>query len=396
MKISNIQISIEGENISLTADCSLRHFGLDRVYFKFDKKYKDFIVTDASPFAAALLVPSMQLGQDLIIEGTISEQLYKGLHEIMKIMLSWNIGLKPISIKAGQLKKDDYPSTKSASFFSGGVDSFYTYLKNKKSGAEKIQYFILANGYDIALGNDALWDLTCKTVENVAQEEGIEVIKVESNVRGLIEPIVPWDYTHGGCLAALGLALRKELKNIFIASSYAYGQLIPRGSHPDTDPLWSTETLSFHHDGADVYRVEKVEFIAHDPVVLKNLRVCYLNKKYAFNCGVCDKCLRTMISLQIAGTLAQSETFPRTIDLDRVRSLVMEGEHGAIFHRENLDELEKLNMDPALQAAIKEALTHIDTTEPYDTGIIKRIWLFDYLYNRGRIYKAILYMRKNL
>jgi hypothetical protein len=397
MKISNLQLKIEAESIILHADCFIRPFGPDKLYFKFDKKYIDFIAMDMSPFAAALLIPSMKLGSDLVIEGEISEQLYKGLRKVMKVMLSWDIGLKPISIFATHIKKDEYTSKKTATFFSGGVDSFYTYLKNKKNGQNKIDYFILANGYDISLRNRKLWKESLATVKNVAQHENIKLITVESNVRHLIEPILTWDYTHGGCLAALGLALRRELNTVYIASTYASDQLFPNGTHIQLDHLWSTETLSFHHDGAEVSRLEKTKYIAHEPIVLENLRVCYLNKRNRFNCGLCDKCNRTMIGLYIAGTLEKSKTFPRSIDLNVVRKLITCTEDGAAFQMENLVELKKTNLDKKLQQALQESITNSFAHSSVSSvkSFLHRVWFYDYFYTRSNLYKVASLVRKN-
>ncbi|HMH10484.1 MAG TPA: hypothetical protein VK553_07220, partial [Candidatus Nitrosopolaris rasttigaisensis] len=127
MQIRNIQLSIDDKFVTLSAICKIRRIGEDVVYFRFDKKDEDYIFSDASPFAAALLMPSMKQGEDLIIHGSISEALYHGMQQIMGIMLEWNIGLHPISIKVDTIVKDiqEDPTTV-ATFFSGGVDSFYT------------------------------------------------------------------------------------------------------------------------------------------------------------------------------------------------------------------------------------------------------------------------------
>lgn len=396
MKISNVQLRTDNDSVSLTADCSLRQFGADTIYFKFDKKYKDFIATDASPFAAALLIPAMKLGSDLVIDGEISEQLYNGLHEIMAVVLQWNLGLKKISIIVNNVKKDSYDPKEAASFFSGGVDSFYTYLKNKNSTDQKIKYFILANGYDISLSNTKLWDVALGTVQDIAQSEGIELITVESNLRDLIEPILTWNYTHGGCLAALGLALRKELNAVYIASTYSAEQLFSNGTHPQLDHCWSTETLKFIHDGTEMSRVGKTKYIAHEPIVLENLRVCYLNKRNKFNCGQCEKCIRTMVGLYIAGTLDQSKTFPHTIDNEVVRKIIPEAEDTAIFQIENLNELRKMHLDEKLQAALEESISHTPSAAPRFCvmDVLKKIWFLDYFYNRSRLYHLAIAHRK--
>lgn len=408
MKISNVQQRDEGQFVLLTADCKIRHIGTDRVYFKFEKKYRDFIVADASPFAAALFIPAMKMGQDLIIEGSISQKLQEGMAEIMKTMLPWQLGLKPILIKASQVRPDEPAMEgKSASFFSGGVDSFFTYLKHKEQ-EEKIDYLILANGFDISLDNAALWKQTCKTIDNIAQSEGIEVIKVESNIRSLIEPALTWDFTHGGCLAALGLCLRNNLQKVYIpSSSLAIGQVLPYGSHPELDALWSTERLSFVHDGAETTRVDKVKFIAQNPLVLKNLRVCYVNAKDKFNCGVCDKCLSTMTELRIAGKLTEAETFPHSIDVELTKKMSVYGEQNAILHEENLKELEKLEIEEELQKELRRMLRDYHfpkfsfrktvTKMRYHTiETINEIMLLDFFYNQDRLHKQKVLWQKKL
>ena len=75
------------------------------------------------------------------------------------------------------------------------------------------------------------------------------------------------------------------------------------GSHPALDPLWSTETLEFVHDGCEATRIEKVALIAEPDVALKFLRVCGEDHNGAYNCGWCEKCIRTKINFISLGRL---------------------------------------------------------------------------------------------
>src|SRR5580704_10404586 len=107
MVIKDITATRSKDSTTLTATCKLRKIGWDKIYITLEgKKHHEYIYEDASPFAAALLIPSMKQGEDLIIKGSISEQLYHGMHDVMKVVLGWNIGLKPITIKADRLLKD--------------------------------------------------------------------------------------------------------------------------------------------------------------------------------------------------------------------------------------------------------------------------------------------------
>lgn len=401
MRIKNVRLEEEGGCVCLAADCKVRRIGYDRIYFKFEKKYRDFIAADASPFAAALLLPSMKMGQDLLIDGSISQKLHSGMREIMKTVSGWDLGLKGISVHAKEIKPDEAAgsgdSGGNASFFSGGVDSFYTYLKHKEGGA-KIDFLILANGFDISLDNPGLWKETCETVDAIAESEGVEVIKVESNIRNLIEPSLVWDYTHGGCLAALGLALRGRVRNAYIPSSLAIGQLLPWGSHPETDSGWSAENISFFHDGAELRRVDKVRYISRNPLALRYLRVCYINEADKFNCGKCDKCIRTMTNLLAAGKLREAATFPDKLKPGMIAGLAVSGEQNAILHRENLDELRKLGIGDGYQKEIEKILDEyehpkfdpakaLEKTRYHLLEAVNEIRQLDFFYNRDRLQK---------
>lgn len=398
MRITNIRIKREGNNISLVADCKIRVIGYDTVYFTFDKKYESSIVADASPFAAALLVPAMRRGENLTIDGSVSRRFLEGMQSIMKIMLTWNLGLKPIKIQAKNLTVDQGDQKNVAVFFSGGVDSFYTYLKHKSSRKNKITHFLLVNGYDIDLRDKNFWEVARQNIQRIAAEENIELIEVESNIRPLIEPIMDWGYVFGGCLAAVGLCLRAGLRKIYIASSCTVEQQFPSGSSLATDACWSTETTSFEHDGTEASRVEKVAYIAQTPVALNYLRVCYKNVHGFYNCGVCDKCVRTMIGLHIAGKLEDTATLPHVIDPQKVATITIENEHTAMFHKENLMALKEKGLNIPLQTAIERSLNHavVSPGEDWFVQLWDGVFHVDFMYFHNTLQRMIHFLRKSL
>ena len=70
---------------------------------------------------------------------------------------------------------------------------------------------------------------------------GLPLIPVSHNGRALLDRFVNWERSHGGVLAGIGLALGGWFANVHMASSHDSNHLIPWGSNPDLDPLWSTE-----------------------------------------------------------------------------------------------------------------------------------------------------------
>jgi hypothetical protein len=95
------------------------------------------------------------------------------------------------------------------------------------------------------------------------------------------------------------------------------------GTHPGLDPLWSTETLEFVHDSALRGRLPKIALVATNPVARRTLRVCWHNPDDAYNCGRCEKCLRTMAGLVLHEALDQVETLPPRLDPEAFGSMVV-------------------------------------------------------------------------
>jgi hypothetical protein len=396
MKIANIQVTQTRYKAVLSADIVMTYGKVQRAYFSVDKKYKSFLTKDASPFLAALLIPAMKLGDDIVIDGQVSSRLLRHTKHVMNLLVdTWKQDFHKIKIYTDGEIQDTTKPTITASFFSAGVDSFYTYLKQKKK-RNKITHFILVHGFDIDLRNNALFQETLKNIKTIADIEGVEVIPVETNIRELVEPHLLWDWGHGGALAAVGLMLRKRVKTLFISGALRFDQLFPYGTHPDLDPLWGTETLSFIHDGNEYDRLDKVmQSIVHSPLALKYLRVCGQNRKGVYNCSRCFKCLWTMMVLICANKLHAAKTFQTPIDLyavSRMRYNFKLNYHLAALRI--LEVLEKEKREPQLQKAIRISLAKSQRISiPYK--VVQYAISLDREKNKRRIYRYIFSLNKN-
>jgi hypothetical protein len=157
-------------------------------------------------------------------------------------------------------------------------------------------------------------------------------------------------------MVSVGHLLSEHFSRFYIAAAHSQDELLPAGSHPRIDPLWSTERLEFIHDGVEATRLEKITLISRYDVALKTLRVCYLNPKGAYNCGRCEKCLRTMIGLQLCGVLDRCTTFEEKLDPRRVAKLELISEDAQIYARQNLRALQTSGAYPELEEALRTAL----------------------------------------
>jgi len=220
---------------------------------------------------------------------------------------------------------------------------------------EEITHLIFVRGFDIKLQKQDVDGSVLPAIRAVAAQMNKTLVEVSTNIREFSDRLVDWalDY-HGAALAAVALLLAPMLNKVYVASTHSERDTFRWGSHLFLDHLYSTETLSLIHDGADATRVEKVAAIANNRLVQQTLRVC--NKGGAYNCGRCEKCLRTMINLRVAGALEQVVTFDRNLRLNEVRLIQVRDENKASFVSENLTALRAKGVDDDLALALNDAL----------------------------------------
>lgn len=333
------------------------------VWLRYPAEHYENLSLNANPFVAALLLTAMRLGAKLKVEGAISRKIRTGINKFMEIMHQWRpLFYKPVKIEAAEITETFRAGRSVGSFFSGGVDSFYTLLKNENSdcaASEKTEYLIFVRGFDIRLDcQNELYREALRRVDAAGAALGKKVIQVSTNIRKMNDHLVPWDWFHGQAMMSVALGLDGLLRKIYIPSTHTYQDLFPWGSHPLLDPLWATESLEVVHDGCEATRVEKIiEEIANSQVALDNLRVCCENRYERFNCGVCEKCVRTMVNLEVAGVLERCNTFDRKLNYARVKNLFIENENVRAFVQENYDTLATRGGNPQLLNALSKCLS---------------------------------------
>lgn len=102
--------------------------------------------------------------------------------------------------------------------------------------------------------------------------------------------------------------------------------------------------------------MDKIHRLAQHAIALQHLRLCLDNPAGVYNCGLCTKCLRTMVNLRVAGALERCPTFAAPLDLERVAHIDSHTKNGREFLLENLEALEGTSRDPELAQAPQAAL----------------------------------------
>ena len=256
------------------------------------------------------------------------------------------------------------------SFFSGGVDSMFTLLKR----LEELTHVVYIQGFDF-LVDDASFSRAFERNASFVRNVGKTIIPVgtNSNAFGCYHNLSIL-LTQGSVLASIALLL--GFPRAYVSSAFSYSELIPLGSHPLTDPLWSTKGVEIIHEGAETRRVDKVIKIAESPSALANLLVC--EHEVVHNCGKCEKCLRTMIPLQLIGI--STPAFPPFPTLSEIKKIRIANEIEVIFFRENCD-LATRTGDKALRYALKDCLRRYERRQLFKEidrvmlgGLVKRTY----------------------
>lgn len=331
MRLLGVERVRDGDRVSLVGRIK-RDSRLIELFFRFPAALAGSEPPSADPFLAALLVPALVQGESLTVDPPVSRRLLGRTARVQDVLTTWYPARRRITITATPRPSPPGEGAGGdrgvAAFFSGGVDSCYTLLKSRlglPSPADPITHLIFVKGFDAPLSEVDRLGESERRLRAIAARYDCALVAVETNLRAVLA--APWPEMHcGAALAAVGLALAPALRTILIPSSYDYTDLIPHGTHPLLDVLWSTETTEFIDDGCETSRVAKLAaLVDHAPALVDQLRICWERARGGpENCGRCGKCVRTMTVLRALGHLGATPSFPSELPADYARSFPAE------------------------------------------------------------------------
>jgi hypothetical protein len=312
------------------------------------------------------LLTALFRGEDLYCKSSVSERLLGNVNAIQELWCTW-VERPHITVHAPARAASATLPQGVASFFSGGIDSFYSTFKHR----DEITHLIVVWGFDVPSHNSRLRDKVAPYLRRAAGQLGKPLIEVHTNLREFSNRHLSWDVAHGPALAGIALLLSTMFRKVFVPGSWTYGALRPWGTHPMLDPLWSSDEMSLVSDGWEASRFEKLAVISKNDIVLETLRVCWSNPQNAYNCGECQKCLQAMAMLRALGLLRRATTFPQKLNLRAMSEKCSLGwQHQAVrlqFERslrKTLNYVESSGHDRALAVALRDCLN-----EKYGRGI---------------------------
>jgi hypothetical protein len=326
--------------------------GPDNLWFSVDKKNGELLYEYSDGFLLALLIPSMLAGEDISIEGTVSERLYYNLQgPLQKLLGLYWPALHEIKIHPEFLesKKEHVPGVITG--FSGGIDSFCVladYFLGQVPTGLKITHLLYNNvgAHEIGEQGDNDFKKRFMELKPVADQLSLPLVKVNSNLDQFY-PHASFPKTHTLRNAAAALIFQEGIGRFLFGSTYHYSDIVVGQGYdisqmdPITVPLLSTEGMDMISVGGEYTRVQKTIKVAEIAESHTNLDVCPRYYATRRNCSTCYKCMRTMLTLDIAGLLDRYST---SFDLETYK-LNKDKYIGGILY----------NTDPLLREIIKFA-----------------------------------------
>jgi hypothetical protein len=335
----------KGARLAARAVWDDRSLRPDDIEFVYRDMPASAIVAPGDALVASMLIPAMAVGEDVSIDVPVSAKLLEGAAKAVRINKEWYPKFHASRVEA-PIADPIVPTGRVASLFSGGIDSFYSILRPR---TDPVTLLVTIVGFDLRFENRVWAGPILSRLAAAADALGRSIIVVDSNAYEVGHRYLVHAEHHGAFLAGAVIGLGC-IRRCYIPSSWVLWRLFPPyGSHPATDPLWSTDGTEIVHDAVDVSRVEKGLEIAGNQVVLDHLRVC-VRRPDLYNCGRCVKCVATALNLHIAGTLDRCRTLG-PVDAATVRKTAI-GNPYVYTYRELLTHVR----EPELQAAIRFAL----------------------------------------
>ncbi|MEO8487640.1 MAG: hypothetical protein ABI585_15035 [Betaproteobacteria bacterium] len=279
-------------------------------WFEVPAALEPYLTASGNPWLAMLLPVAVVSGEPLVLSRPVDASLLDNARDLLLTWRSWFPGDARISIEADvdtTPARHDGEARRTASFFSGGIDSFHTVLRPR---AAPLDDLILALGsFDLAAADDASLERVRTRMQRAADGLGKPLVAVTTNqIRTRLVRTDPVRRSGLSMLAAIGLALERRYARFLVSASIDQHWKPARRDDALVAQHLSTPRTRFEIEGMSISRVEKTALVAACTAARDTLRVCFESGRED-NCMACAKCIRTAIALEALGGLEHWPTF---------------------------------------------------------------------------------------
>ena len=126
----------------------------EEYWFDVASPQADLLTTSGNPWLACLAPVAATIGEPLRLGPAVDARLLENIRELLRVWTAWYPRLEDVPIEAQVDGPAPAPERRTAAFFSGGVDSFFTVLRHANGDGtprtEHIDDLIFIRGFDIA------------------------------------------------------------------------------------------------------------------------------------------------------------------------------------------------------------------------------------------------------
>ncbi len=323
MKISSPEILQENGEILYRVRVETSA-GPDTLWYSVPEQFGDLITDSCDAPLVALLIPAMACGEDIHVAGKLSERLFHTLSRPYQRLMQHVIpSLRQVRIYPTEIQSAIHVRSAVATGFSAGVDSFCVLADHYYSevpAAFKVTHLLFNNVGSHGSGSrgERLFRARYARTAPVAAQIGLPLVRINSNVDTYYGKTLDFQRTHTPRNASVALLLQRGVGRYLYASAFDYTHAFVGATYDMAYcdaialPLLSTEVLDALSVGSEYTRVEKTLRVAAATNSHNVLDVC-THPDRAGNCSGCWKCMRTLLTLEIAGLL---ESYSASFDLD--------------------------------------------------------------------------------
>lgn len=331
MIIDNLRFENNGDRLRSLAsitweDCDRK---TQEIYFETAEAFSNDLSSNPHSFLVACIMPALHFGEKRILIKTdekICPELVDGLTNAMNWMRLWwynpTKNIVKIETKGASAFVPKEKKNRAGFFFSGGIDALATLRANRidysMDHPGSIRDGLLVFGLEV--NDPKAFGYLLGLASIIAKDAKLTLIPVYTNIRSL-GPEEDMDFWGnfwvkefmGAAFSSIAYAFTNRLTVISLSSDHDIPNIYPFSSHPLINYNYASSELRFKLEGISLSRFEKTKLISGWDVAIKHLRVCNKPETYRpdrLNCGECEKCVRTMLSLKALGVLEKSSAFP--------------------------------------------------------------------------------------
>ena len=312
--ISKPEVLVDEQYATLQAKIEIDN-RQELLWFKVNKKYSQYLCWERSDaFVIGVLDFAMRNGHNITCLAPMGEDLH---YQITNYQIEAVYKGSTTLYKTKIFSEIDSSLLKNAggvgTGISCGIDSFHVLANNANSIYRNHQLTHLtfnnvgSHGDKGRDNSEVLFFQRRARAESFCKEYGFEFLESDSNIMDICPQRHIFSHTYRGCFAVY--CLQKLYSVYYYASSgmtftefSLYKNDEKDMSSYDLLTLYSLSSnqLKLYSEGGAFTRIAKTVIVAEYEPSYKYLNVCILQDE---NCGICEKCARTLLTLDSIGKL---------------------------------------------------------------------------------------------